>query len=356
MLGIDYRAARAAWTVFLVALLIGTAYAIRATLVVLAAALLFAYLLMPLVDLVQRYTPRQISPNIALALVYIAFIGALVALAITIGSSIANEAGTLADRLPELVRNRTWIDQIPLPRWLEPGRDEIVGAIQSEFDAGGRDLLPYLKDLPKEFISASKYLLDTVLVPILAFFFLKDGQRMREALVESLVDAAQRPMIEEILADINRLLGQYIRALVLLALSSFLAYTLFLGMTGAPYVLLLAGVAGVLEFIPVVGPFTAAVLVAAVAGFSGYTHLLAFVIFWICFRLFQDYFLSPHLMSAGVELSPVLVLFGVLAGERIAGIAGMFFSVPVLATLRVIFVRLQRVRRRELYTATQIEV
>src|SRR4029077_12777803 len=88
MLGIDYRAARAAWTVFLVALLIATAYAIRATLVVLATALLFAYLLIPLVDLVQRYTPRQISPNIALALVYIAFIGALVALAVTIGSSI----------------------------------------------------------------------------------------------------------------------------------------------------------------------------------------------------------------------------------------------------------------------------
>jgi predicted PurR-regulated permease PerM len=52
-----------------------------------------------------------------------------------------------------------------------------------------------------------------------------------------------------------------------------------------------------------------------------------------------------------VELNPVLVLFGVLAGEQIAGVTGMFFSVPVIATLRVLFVRLQRSRRGELVTS-----
>jgi predicted PurR-regulated permease PerM len=54
------------------------------------------------------------------------------------------------------------------------------------------------------------------------------------------------------------------------------------------------------------------------------------------------------LMGRGVELNPVLVLFGVLAGEQIAGVTGMFFSVPVIATLRVLFVRLQRARGTEL--------
>jgi predicted PurR-regulated permease PerM len=51
-------------------------------------------------------------------------------------------------------------------------------------------------------------------------------------------------------------------------------------------------------------------------------------------------------MGAGVELHPLLVLFGVLAGEQIAGIPGMFFSVPVIAVLRVIYVRLKRMRAR----------
>src|SRR5438552_7797870 len=101
MLGIDPRAARITWTVFLVALLIATAYAIRATLVVLAVALFFAYLLMPIVGFVERHTPRRISPAIALALVYLALLGALVGLGFTIGTQIADEASMLGARLPD---------------------------------------------------------------------------------------------------------------------------------------------------------------------------------------------------------------------------------------------------------------
>ena len=82
-----------------------------------------------------------------------------------------------------------------------------------------------------------------------------------------------------------------------------------------------------------------------VAGLSGYPHLLWIVIFLVVYRLFQDYVLSPYLLSSGVELHPLLVLFGVLAGEQVAGIPGMFFSVPVIAALRVIFIRLRRQQR-----------
>jgi predicted PurR-regulated permease PerM len=57
--------------------------------------------------------------------------------------------------------------------------------------------------------------------------------------------------------------------------------------------------------------------------------------------VFQDYILSPHLLGAGVEIHPLLVLFGVLAGDRIAGIPGMFFSIPVIAILKVVYVRLR---------------
>ena len=356
MLAIDPRAARITWTVFLVALLIATAYAIRATVVVLAVALFFAYLLMPIVGFVEHHTPRRISPAIALALVYLALLGALVGLGFMIGAQIADEASMLGARLPDLVQNRQWIDTIPLPAWLEPARQRIVQSIQAEFADGGKNLVPYLKNAGMQILAGAKYLIDIILVPILAFFFLKDGPQMRDGLVESLVDPSRRPMVEGILADINRLLGQYIRALVFMALSSFVAYSLFLGITGAPYAVLLAGVAALFELIPVVGPLMAGVLVVVVTGLSGYTHIVWFLLFWAIFRLFQDYVLSPHLMSAGVELHPMLVLFGVLAGERIAGVAGMFFSVPVLATLRVIFVRLQRVRRREELLPSHVDV
>src|SRR5208283_3521129 len=119
----------------------------------------------------------------------------------------------------------------------------------------------------------------------------------------------------------------------ILSLSTFTAYSVFLAISGAPYAVLLAGLAALFELVPVIGPLSAGVLAVFVAGFSGYTHVWAFIIFWMFYRLFQDYAVSPWLMGSGVKLHPLLVLFGVLAGEQIAGVPGMFFSVPVIATL-----------------------
>jgi predicted PurR-regulated permease PerM len=110
-----------------------------------------------------------------------------------------------------------------------------------------------------------------------------------------------------------------------------------------PYGVLLAVLAMMLEFIPMIGPLvagTAIVIVAAVAG----SHVLAVLIFLLAFRMFQDYVLSPHIMGQGVELHPLLVLFGVFAGAEVAGVAGSFLSVPLLALIRILYLRMRRQR------------
>jgi predicted PurR-regulated permease PerM len=60
-------------------------------------------------------------------------------------------------------------------------------------------------------------------------------------------------------------------------------------------------------------------------------------VFLVAFRFFQDYVVSPHLLSTGMKLHPLLIIFGVLAGASIAGVAGSFLSVPVLAALRIVY-------------------
>jgi predicted PurR-regulated permease PerM len=98
----------------------------------------------------------------------------------------------------------------------------------------------------------------------------------------------------------------------------------------------------------VVGPAAGGLIIVLVTSLSGYSHVLLYLLFWVLWRMVQDYVLSPYLMSKGVKLNPMLVLFGVLAGDQIAGVLGMFLSVPVLAILRVMFVRLRRVRTLDL--------
>jgi predicted PurR-regulated permease PerM len=344
VLGIDPKAARIAWTVFLLALLVSAAYAVRETLAVFVIALLFAYLLAPLVGFVERVTPHQVSPGIALAIVYLALIGAIVAVALTLGSRLADEANNLAMRLPELLRNPTWMQRIPLPAWLEPERADMIAKVEEQLSSGGQEILPYIKGLGGQLVSGAKYALYLVLIPILAFFFLKDGPTMRDEFLIGLVEERRRPVVDNILEDINVLLGEYIRALVLLSVASFTANSLFLAFSGAPYAVLLAGLTALGEFVPVVGPAAGGLIIVLVTSLSGYSHVLLFLLFWVLFRMVQDYAISPYLMGKGVQLNPMLVLFGVLAGDRIAGVLGMFLSVPVLAILRVMFVRLRRGR------------
>ncbi|HUK18670.1 MAG TPA: AI-2E family transporter, partial [Bryobacteraceae bacterium] len=142
---------------------------------------------------------------------------------------------------------------------------------------------------------------------------------------------------------IHLLLAHYMRALVILSLAAFSAYSLAFSLMGVPFAVLLAVVGGLLEFIPMLGPLTAGLLIVIVGAVSG-ANVPAIVIFLLAYRVFQDYILSPHLMGQGVELHPLLVLFGVFGGAEVAGIAGTFLSVPVLALARIIYLRIRKSR------------
>jgi predicted PurR-regulated permease PerM len=165
---------------------------------------------------------------------------------------------------------------------------------------------------------------------------------IRNSALGILAEGTRRDMINEIAADLHLLLAQYMRALVLLAAAVFLAYGVFFSLLGVPYGILLAAIAFPLEFIPMVGPLAGSAIILLVAGLSGFHHLLWILLFLAAFRLFQDYVLSPRLLSAGMELHPLLIIFGVLAGGYLAGIAGSFLSVPVLATLRIVYRQLEK--------------
>ena len=82
---------------------------------------------------------------------------------------------------------------------------------------------------------------------------------------------------------------------------------------------------------------------SVVAGLSG-APIAAILIFLAAYRMLQDYVVSPHLMGHGVELHPLLVLFGVFAGAEVAGIAGTFLSVPVLALARIVYMHIRKAR------------
>jgi predicted PurR-regulated permease PerM len=79
--------------------------------------------------------------------------------------------------------------------------------------------------------------------------------------------------------------------------------------------------------------------VALLTGFSGYSHWLGLIVFLIGWRLIQDYVVSPRVLGKSMELHPLAAIFGVLAGGEIAGVLGVYLSIPVMASLRIVWRR-----------------
>jgi predicted PurR-regulated permease PerM len=340
MLGIDQRIFKALWTLFVFALLLAGIYTIRQPIVIFALAIFFAQLLEPVIQFAGRIVPAKVSRLAVLAFVYVAMLALIAAVLIAIGSRVAEQAAALAQKLPDVLQQDP-VGNLWLPNWLEPVRPRLAELLQDRIAELGQNVLPILTRAGTEIVSGLGSVLSLVLVPILGFFFLKDGAKMRREVV-ALFTPDTRTTADDILDDLHHMLARYIRALVLLSVSTFISHLAALSAMGLPYAVLLAGIAGALELIPVVGPLTGATVILLVAAFSRYPHLLWIAVFLLIYRFFQDYVLNPLLMGSGVELHPVLVLFGVIAGQQIAGIPGMFFSVPLMAAVRVIMKRLHK--------------
>jgi predicted PurR-regulated permease PerM len=106
-----------------------------------------------------------------------------------------------------------------------------------------------------------------------------------------------------------------------------------------PFALMLASIGGILEFIPVVGPLLATVLITGVALLTGFTHWAVVLVFLLAWRVLQDYVVSPRVMGKTMEMHPLTSIFGVLAGGEIAGVLGVYLSIPVMASLRIVWRR-----------------
>jgi predicted PurR-regulated permease PerM len=338
LLGLDQRALRAAWTVFLFALAVALIYIIRGALVTFALAMFLALLLSPVVTMVDHLTSVRVPRTVALTVVYVFLMAVFAAALIGIASAVVTDARALSGRLPETLRSDP-LSGLPLPAWLDPMRDRLGIWIRDRLDEFGKNALSLTGEALRQLASGLGAAVSAVLIPILAFFFIKDGKKLRDGFIHS-VNPKHQLLVHQILQDLHHLLSQYLRALVILAMVAFTFYAAFLSLTGAPYAILLAGMAGALEFIPAVGPFIAVVIIGAVGLFSGYAHWFLLLLFLVVYRLAQDYILQPLLLGSGMRISPLLVIFGVVAGGEIGGIPGIFFSIPLIATLRLIFLRL----------------
>lgn len=341
MFGIDARTARVVWTAALVLAGLYGVFLIRTTLLVMLIAALFSYLIYPLFALAQRWLAGRIPRTVLLGLVYLVVIAVAVVAVGLFGNTVVDQATTLAHQLPTLLDPTTLEKRLPLPGVLEPMRARLAGYLRDLLHGGNTSqALPFMRNLGFGLMHLASNLIYLVVVPILSFLMIQQAP-MIDALIVTVGRKRDGGFWTDVLHGLNDVLSSYVRALGLLSLATLVAYGVVLSIMGVPFALLLAGVAAVLEVIPVLGPLAAAGAIVGVALFSGYEHVAWVAAFITAYRVFQDYMLNPYLMSEGVDVPPMLVVFGLLAGEELAGVAGIFLSVPFLAAVRMVAIQVR---------------
>jgi predicted PurR-regulated permease PerM len=312
-------------------------HAAQETLTLFLFAVLFAYFVEPLVAKLQRPLKGRIK---AIAAVYLILIASLGAVGFLVGSRIAVEGRQLAQSLPSLFERMSsgqLVSQVGSSHgWTEQRQTQIQEFLVAHRD----DILGYSKELASKLASPASHVWWLILIPILSIFFLKDGEAIAKRITDLGRDAQQKSTLAGVVSDVNIMLGSYIRSQIILAGLTMFAYTLVLSFMRVPYAFILGPLAGIFEFIPVVGPALAAVSVFGIAVLTSYPHLLWLFLFLGAWRLVQDYVNAPRILGKSLEISPLAQIFAVLAGGEIAGVVGALISVPVLAILRILWKRL----------------
>jgi predicted PurR-regulated permease PerM len=336
----DARTARVLMTVLLFALGLGFLYVARQTLMAFLFAIFFAYLMSPLVSQLEKVLHGRAR---AIAAIYLLLLAMVVLFFVFMGPRIGREGAHLVQSLPALTQLSS--GQIAEQLGQQHGwNGKAVDLLRDYLVNHSDEIAKLARNVGLHVAEVAKQAWLLVIVPLLSIFFLKDGRAFSEILLGSVTSRPQRELLQGVLSDLNQMLAHFIRAQLTLAALSFVMYSAFLAMMRMPYALVLGTVGGLLEFIPVVGPLVAALTMLGVALLMGFQHWPWLIVFLALWRLIQDYVSSPRIMGQSMELHPLAAIFGVMAGGEVAGILGIFLSIPVMASLRIVF------RRWRLYT------
>lgn len=311
------------------------------------AAAITAYLFNPLIRWLSSRT--RVSRVVWIMVLYI-LVGTIVSsLVRSVGPIIGFQYHDLQNQIPAIINS--------ISEQVSQYQTITIGSFEVDITPIERPLLDFAAEIgravssevPHLFFTALESVLLFVTYLIVTFYFLLQADQIVEA-AYGLVPAPYRAEIRGLGAQVDAILSGYIRGtLLLIPIMSILTFIL-LSVLGIRYALVIAIATGVLEIIPLIGPWSAAGIAMAVALFQpmtpfGWEHwVLALVVgaSYFVLRMFEDNFIIPYVVGHAVHLHPVLVLFAILAGGAIGGPFGLLVAIPAVAIVLLLLRYLYR--------------
>lgn len=300
-----------------------------------------AYALHPAVERASARLPRLL----AVVLVEVSFIVVLSALLLLVVPILSKELPLLREQIPVFAAKLNsslspWLAQYGINVALDTesikafvlkylnANDDMLGTLLSSARIGG------------SFVAT--LLFNVVLVPVVLFYLLMEWPQ-QVARVQGLVPPRLRPSFHDFMADCDRVLGQYLRGQLLVMVSMAIFYSVGLALFGFDLAVPVGVFTGLAMFIPYLG-FGLGLILALLAGLLQFASLYGVVAVAVVYglgQMIEGFYLTPRLVGERIGLSPITVIFALLAFGHLFGFAGVLVALPVSAVLVVATARLR---------------
>jgi predicted PurR-regulated permease PerM len=299
---------------------------------------LFAVLLLPVSNFIEKkcHFPRSASSFISILLL-VGFVGSIMYL---IGAQISNIASD-------------W------PMLKSQVQDSIVnlqGWIQTAFHINAHKQMSYVTSTADKIMASGTAVLGTTFgavsslllfyVFILIFtFFILFYRRLLFRFITWVFSDENKTVVVDIVENVQKILRQYILGLLIeMVIVSGMAITIFY-IIGIKYAALLGIIVGVFNIIPYIGIFTALLLSTIVTFATGtLSQTVTVAISVIGVHAIDANFLLPAVVGSKVRLNALISFIGIIIGEMIWGLSGMFLSIPIIAIFKIIFDRIESLK------------
>ena len=323
-------------TILLVAGACAAIYCARRIILIFVFAVLFAYLINPVVKFLQRHSLffRTLRAP-AVVEVYLGFVILIAVVGYRFAPGVIQNTVNVVDEVPALLDGLSTGDIATQLRgkygWSEKQEFRLRA-----FLARHKEDIQGLVQRTDQFLSNTAELLGSVLlIPVLAIFFLRDGDNIADILIRLFFSPERRPKIRALAHQLHLMLTEYIRAQVFLCSLSFLFYLAALILLRFPHAFTLSFLGGLLEFLPALGWISTLAAIVGV-GVVNHLHWIWMAVLLGLWRVIQDYVATPRIMGSHLKIHPLAAIFALLVGAEIGGIVGIYLAIPLMASVRVI--------------------
>ena len=333
------RTAKLVVVVSLIVLALLAVYLFRGILLPVIMAVVLAYILKPLVDLLDKRVglPR----TLATLLVYAFLLVGLVVTLATVVPFAVNQVTRLNLDAQRLVNDLVDFLSQPITIFHYTfSAQSLVGDLRGTLQTL---LRPFATQTFSLVLNVASSLFWILAILVISFYLVRDGDRLR-----TFLDRAAPPdyvaELRRLREDVNSVWKAFLRGQMVLAVAVGTAVWLLMMIVGLPNAELMGLLAGLLEVVPNFGPILATIPALLIALFQGSTYLplshfwfaVLVVGLYVLVQQLESAFLVPRIMGRRMQLPPVVVFIGVLAGGLIAGVLGILLASPVLGSARVL--------------------